>query len=274
VVNRFGEQQVCPQVTTTYTLAVDAGIELKSSRVVIEVEGAGQAKTPTNPPPAPPQPQQQPPPAACPGPPVITSFTANPDTIEVLPTTTGQSTLSWGAVLNATSAVIDQGIGGIATPGSTILTLDKTRTFTLTATGCGGTTTRQVTIVVKAKVFPITMPSVDLAVTDLYPDNMPKGKVWVRITNNGPDSLTNASINLACTAIKTNYVTGAKTKDAEDYPVQITLSLKPGETQAFSTQVLIDATAGWYDFSCRVSSSISDPKPANNSYSEKFPPPP
>ena len=49
---------------------------------------------------------------------------------------------------NATSATIDQGIGGVATPGSTTVKPTKTTTYTLTATGCGGTATKQVTVVV------------------------------------------------------------------------------------------------------------------------------
>ncbi|MBM3129356.1 MAG: hypothetical protein FJ009_12120 [Chloroflexi bacterium] len=86
---------------------------------------------------------QPPPPPACPGPPVITSvFTANPATI-----TAGQSTtLSWGKVDNATSVTIDPGIGGVATPDSRVVKPDKTTTYTLTATGCGGTITKQVTV--------------------------------------------------------------------------------------------------------------------------------
>lgn len=102
---------------------------------------------------SPPQGSQPPLGPACPGAPVIASFDANPATLEVLPGFTGQTTLSWGAVSNADSAVIDQGIGGVATPGSKQVSLGQTTTFTLTATGCGGTATKQVTVTVKAKVF-------------------------------------------------------------------------------------------------------------------------
>ena len=61
--------------------------------------------------PAPPPPPQ---PVGCTGIPNISSFTASSTTI-----TPGQSTtLSWGLVGNADRAEIDQGIGGVATPGS------------------------------------------------------------------------------------------------------------------------------------------------------------
>ncbi len=84
----------------------------------------------------------------CPGPPVIASFSASPN-----PITAGSSTtLSWGAVTNATSAVIDHGIGGVATPGSRSVSPASTTTYTLTATGCGGTATSQVTVTVNPAV--------------------------------------------------------------------------------------------------------------------------
>lgn len=84
-------------------------------------------------------------PVACTGSaPVIASFGASSTTI-----TAGQAvTLTWGAVTNAESATIEPDVEGIATPGSTVVTPTVTTTYTLTATGCGGTATRQVTITV------------------------------------------------------------------------------------------------------------------------------
>ncbi len=80
-------------------------------------------------------------PTPCPAP-QIASFYASPTTI-----TPGQtSTLSWGAVTNANSASIDNGIGGVWTPGSVTVSPSSTTSYVLTATGCGGTGTRQVTV--------------------------------------------------------------------------------------------------------------------------------
>ncbi len=74
----------------------------------------------------------------------ISAFSASPATITV-----GQSaTLSWGLVGNADGADIDNGIGGIATPGDITVSPGTTTTYTLTAY-CGSTTrTAQVTVTV------------------------------------------------------------------------------------------------------------------------------
>jgi predicted component of type VI protein secretion system len=72
-----------------------------------------------------------------PPPPVIDYFWANPDEIA-----SGECTLlEWGLVTNATAASIDQGIGGVATPGSRQVCPADTTTYILTATGPGGSTT-------------------------------------------------------------------------------------------------------------------------------------
>ncbi len=118
------------RTTTTFTLTATGcgGTVTKQATVIVNQ--------------APPQPP--PPPPVCPGPPVIAFFSANPSTINA-----GQSsTLSWGPVTNATSAVVDPDVGGVPAPGSASVRPGGTRTYTLTATGCGGTVRKQVTIVV------------------------------------------------------------------------------------------------------------------------------
>ncbi len=80
----------------------------------------------------------------CPFTPAIESFTASFPTIAV-----GQSTtLRWGLVTGAEMAEIDNGIGGIATPGSIVVAPTTTTTYTLTATCGDKSRTLQVTITV------------------------------------------------------------------------------------------------------------------------------
>ena len=81
-------------------------------------------------------------PVSCPFTPAIEWFTASPTTI-----TNGLSaTLSWGAVIGAEMAEIDNGIGGIATPGSIVVNPTSTTTYTLIGTCGDKTRTLQVTI--------------------------------------------------------------------------------------------------------------------------------
>ena len=114
----------------------------------------------------------------CSGAPVIASFDANPTTIN-----SGQSsTLSCGKADNATSAVIDDGIGGVPTPGNTNVTPNQTTTYTLTATGCGGTVTRQVTIIVSSAAPPPPAPSLTF---DFSPKTVAPGD-YVTLTFSAP----------------------------------------------------------------------------------------
>lgn len=81
-----------------------------------------------------------------PGAPAISSFTCTPCTIVA----GSSATLNWGAVTNATNVSIDQGIGGVATPGHKSVSPSTNTTYTLTATGPGGTSQASVTVVVAA----------------------------------------------------------------------------------------------------------------------------
>jgi outer membrane protein OmpA-like peptidoglycan-associated protein len=77
---------------------------------------------------------------------VVTQFLANPASVQP-----GQSsTLTW-VVQGATSVSIAPGIGSVnATSGSTSVTPAQTTTYTLTATGPGGTVNQSVTVTVSA----------------------------------------------------------------------------------------------------------------------------
>jgi|GEM_PF-967776 len=76
--------------------------------------------------------------------PVISSFGADRTTIN-----RGESTtLRWGLVSNAERVEIDNGIGGVATPGDHTVAPNQTTTYTLYAYCGGNTRTAQVTITV------------------------------------------------------------------------------------------------------------------------------
>ncbi len=93
--------------------------------------------------PPPPPPPAAPPPAVAPPAqkPVISTFTAEPTTIEK-----GQSsTLRW-SISGATDMTIDQGIGPVQSNGSRQVFPGNSTTYTLVANGPGGSDTRSVTV--------------------------------------------------------------------------------------------------------------------------------
>jgi len=106
---------------------------------VLTIFAAGCKKKAAAPPPAPPPKAAEPAPA--PAKPGVTSFTAEPRSIE-----RGQSsTLRW-SVSNATDITIDQGVGAVQTNGNRTVYPNNTTTYTLTANGPGGSDSRTVTV--------------------------------------------------------------------------------------------------------------------------------
>lgn len=106
--------------------------------------------------PTPIPPTQTPIPSPCNGVPQITSFTASPSTIA-----RGQSTtLSWGQVLNATSAVLStpDGNSGVGTPGSITISPRRTTTYTLLAYCFNNVAQAQVTVTVQGAPEPTPPP--------------------------------------------------------------------------------------------------------------------
>jgi len=254
------EQEVCPGGTTTYELLVEAPGEPQVRTATLHVEGG-------------PEPEGQ-------GVEVI-NLMVEPDVIppggcallhwEVVPP-------EWPVLLNGQEVphVWEQEV----CPGGTT-------TYELLVEAPGEPQVRTVILHVEGEPEPGQPPTpsagptptsppsgppspqtVDLAVTDLYPDNLPKGKVYVRITNNGPASLTNASVELKCGGQGTP-LGGQPPWSHVESPTILTISLNPGQTNAFQTNVAVDTTQYSYDVWCAVSpKTLSDPNASNNKYSE------
>lgn len=132
-------------------LVTRAGTMLLASMLVFNTAGC---KKKTPPPPAPPKPVETapapPPPAAKP---VISTFTAEPRSVE-----RGQaSTLRW-SVTNATDINIDQGVGAVQSSGSRQVFPADSTTYTLTVNGPGGSATQRVTVEVRVPPPPPPPP--------------------------------------------------------------------------------------------------------------------
>src|ERR1039457_4562549 len=107
-------------------------------------------KVPAPAPPPPPPPVVQPPPAQ-PAAPSVAQFTAYPTSIQ-----RGQtSTLRWEVTGTVTSVSINQGIGTVQSTGSSRVNPSDSTTYTLTATGPGGTITGSATVDVSAPPPPV-----------------------------------------------------------------------------------------------------------------------
>jgi peptidoglycan-associated lipoprotein len=110
-------------------------------------------KAPAPPPPPPPPPPTAPPPPT-PAAPVITQFTAEPDSIQ-----RGQSSvLRWEVTGQTNNISIDQGIGVVQATGNRRVFPTDSTTYTLTAMGPGGTRNRMATISVAAPPPPPPPP--------------------------------------------------------------------------------------------------------------------
>jgi hypothetical protein len=152
-----GSKRDCPAQTTTYTLGIIT-LDNQSVRrtLTITVIPLTSTSTPTHT-----RTPTSPPPVGCNGTPVISSFSASPSTIFL----GGSSTLSWGLVSNADSVEIDQGIGGVATPGSVVVSPSVTTVYTLTAR-CKGVaaTARTVVTVNPPPIFFVTPTNTPIGV--------------------------------------------------------------------------------------------------------------
>jgi hypothetical protein len=155
-----GSQEVCPDRTTTYVMAIEAPSGNTTAEVTLIVSGKSSQR------------------------PVIAFFTANPASIRAGECTT----LSWGKVDYATEVTIDHGIGGVATPGSTEVCLGTETTYVMTAVGSGGSTEYSLTVAVSPGRLAY-LP--DLVVESILfePNPCYRGqdcRVRIRVRNDGP----------------------------------------------------------------------------------------
>jgi hypothetical protein len=106
-------------------------------------------------------------------PPYVEYFWADPAYLQP-----GQcSTLRWGAVLGATWAGIEPGIGGIGTPGDRVVCPSKTTTYILTAKGAGGESFASATVSVGAEADSGTVVLGSEGPLDGYRSNDGRGSI-------------------------------------------------------------------------------------------------
>jgi hypothetical protein len=203
--------------------------------------------TPTVPPPAP----------------SIVSFQANPPSLVV-----GQCTnLSWAVEGDLIGVWLDgEGVGQYdgrdKCPGSTT-------TYILVARSAGGEDTDSVTVTVAQPQPTATQPlRADLAITDLRAEP-PSHEVLGDITNHGPGTVTDVTVQLSCQWDEYDTIDYAH-HPGQMGPVPIFIgTLNPGRTQVFNTGVIVSPGLYEVSFSCSIQVPFNDPNLGNNSHSEQ-----
>jgi len=123
---------------------------------------------------------------------------------------------------------------------------------------------------------PAPLPSgvtADITPTDLYADNQPQGVMWVRITNNGPDTLTNNSVRITI-AFAQSTLTVPPAVGNSTQTTDYTVNLAPGQTQPIRLGSMgIDTSLYRYDFTVTAAAvDFTDPNSGNNTYKESLEP--
>ena len=114
--------------------------------------------------------------------------------------------------------------------------------------------------------------NVDVAITDLYPDIQPVGHVFVRVTNNGPNDLVNDTFTVACDALVAPLPGVYAAAPPIHTKTSISVSSKPGETQAFDTGMETDTSSFSYKVTCHLEDvKFYDSISSNDTYFENIP---
>jgi len=113
----------------------------------------------------------------------------------------------------------------------------------------------------------------DLAVTDLFPQNLPKGAIMMRVVNHGPQAVGNVDVETTCSATIHGWTQGSPISSAKQ-AFKIKGGLNPGQQGEYYTGIDVDTQQHWYEITCSIKPPFNDPNSANNSYQETFPPPP
>ncbi len=187
--------------------------------------------------------------------PVIASFTATPSS---LPLGGGSSKLEW-QVTGADSISIDNGVG-VVTGTSKDVTVDVTKTFTLTATNAQGSTTLKTTINVAHKPTILSFKAV--------PSELPLGggssKLEWEITgadsisiDNGVGVVTGTSKDITVDATKTFTITATNAQGTTTQTATITVTQKPIITSFTATPNSLPFTGGSSKLEWQVSGADS-----------------
>lgn len=124
---------------------------------------------------------------------------------------------------------------------------------------------------------PPASPGADIRPSDLYADNEPQGTLWVRIVNDGPATVSDATVRISGSVTRSTRgkLSGEEpTVSRHNIPAtEYTVNLAPGQQQNIKLDWQIDLTQYNYDVTVMVTAGdFTDPNNGNNSYSETIAP--
>ncbi|HUS69703.1 MAG TPA: hypothetical protein VM075_02865 [Anaerolineae bacterium] len=111
----------------------------------------------------------------------------------------------------------------------------------------------------------------DVWPSDLYPDSQPQGNIWVRIVNNGPETLTNKKVRISGSQTRSTKTTPPTASGQNILGQDYTINLAPGQQQNINLGWQVDLSQYNYEFQVDVQAvDFTDPSTGNNSYTESF----
>ncbi len=117
---------------------------------------------------------------------------------------------------------------------------------------------------------PVQTLTADLALTDVFPDYLPVGSLFIRITNNGPHSVQGIAVDLSCYLWWWNDSTPLTT--SEWINPGVVLHLDPGQTVAVPMNAQVHTDKYQYVAGCDLGVPLGvDPNTSSNNYSENIP---
>ena len=222
-----GTTTVSPATNTQYTLTATNATGSASATTQVVVSGAA------------------PPPAA--GLPVINSFAAVPPVVSAGDPTT----LSWD-VSNAASVNIDQGVGPVASSGSTSVSPVGSANYTLTATNSVGWSSLTIAVVVGAAP-PAGEP--DLVITDIERDG---NTIRYTIKNQGSVSAGASTSKLVVDGV------------VKGYDTVVSLAAGASSNESFSYSYTCSLPADTVEVYADSGGAVAEGSEANNAYSESW----
>ncbi len=215
-----GSTLVAPNITTTYTLsATGPGGAATQDAIITVIE-------PTAPP--------------------VVAFYTSPEVVLSGDT----STLSWN-VVNAATISIDNNIGSVGENGSVPVAPTETTTYTLTATGPGGVTTKSVTINISRISITILSPTPGAVIT--RPDVMVKGTF-----SNAGGLETGITVNGVLAVVYGNQFAANHVPLQEGVTtITVTATDTSGDTNTAEIHVTIEESSGYIRLTASDESDIA-----------------